>query len=385
MGRILSRGTRDNPKFYADYYDVDGTRRTKLLRGVQNKREAKERLSTIEGRVAAGQPGIDSAQRVGVRIGVQTSRQLFDQWLESLQNRNADDDRSRAKLHLIPVWTKVPLEEAQEMTAVMRWLDQMRASEKLSEQSMRHNLNLLSRFFAWAIERGHAKVNPVRMIPQGKRPKSSAGGGSEAPWIRDDETVTKLLAVLPTPVNLMFLLGNRSGMRPGEVAGLRIEDFAWTTEGIIRVAHSYDGPLKEDKHGQGKVKWVPAPAPGDLERTITPWLERRRSEGAKPSDLVFHFKPMKPQNRRRTSTWVGYRKEYVEAKWSDATKTLKLDLTLYEATRHSFVSRNLAAGIPLDEVSAAVGHSSPEITKRFYARYVRKSYSAMIRQELKIF
>ena len=94
-------------------------------------------------------------------------------------------------------------------------------------------------------------------------------------------------------------------------------------------------------------------------------------------------KTAKPQNRRRTSTWVGYRKEYVEAKWSDATKTLKLDLTLYEATRHSFVSRNLAAGIPLDEVSAAVGHSSPEITKRFYARYVRKSYSAMIRQELK--
>jgi hypothetical protein len=44
MGRIFVRGTRDLPKVYADYFDVDGTRRTRLLRGVRTKSEGKEAL-----------------------------------------------------------------------------------------------------------------------------------------------------------------------------------------------------------------------------------------------------------------------------------------------------------------------------------------------------
>jgi integrase len=54
-------------------------------------------------------------------------------------------------------------------------------------------------------------------------------------------------------------------------------------------------------------------------------------------------------------------------------------MTFYEATRHSFISRNLEAGVPLDEVSAAVGHSSPVVTKRHYDRFVRRSFSSAIR------
>jgi integrase len=163
------------------------------------------------------------------------------------------------------------------------------------------------------------------------------------------------------------------------VCGLRIEDFAWVSDGIIRAEHSYGGPLKEDKgHGPApKAKWVPAAM--DVEEVMGPWLKRRKKDGAGPTDLVFPFQAAKPQNRKRTSGWTGYRKEYVESVWSKVVDELGVKLNWYEATRHSFVSRNLAAGVPLDEVSAAVGHSSPVVTMRFYARYVRKSFSAAIR------
>jgi len=43
------------------------------------------------------------------------------------------------------------------------------------------------------------------------------------------------------------------------------------------------------------------------------------------------------------------------------------------------VSRNLEAGVPLDEVSAAIGHSSPVVTRRYYDHFVRKTYSAGLR------
>ena len=57
-------------------------------------------------------------------------------------------------------------------------------------------------------------------------------------------------------------------------------------------------------------------------------------------------------------------------------------MTWYEATRHSFVSRHLANGASLDEVSAAVGHSSPVVTKRLYDHFIRRSFSPRLRTGL---
>jgi hypothetical protein len=41
---------------------------------------------------------------------------------------------------------------------------------------------------------------------------------------------------------------------------------------------------------------------------------------------------------------------------------------------------NLTRGASLDEVSAAVGHSSPTVTGRWYDHYVRKTVSAGMRE-----
>jgi hypothetical protein len=59
-----------------------------------------------------------------------------------------------------------------------------------------------------------------------------------------------------------------------------------------------------------------------------------------------------------------------------------VELTWYQATRHSFVSRNLKNGASLDEVSAALGHSSPVVTRTYYDRFVRKVFSPEFRQGL---
>ena len=57
-------------------------------------------------------------------------------------------------------------------------------------------------------------------------------------------------------------------------------------------------------------------------------------------------------------------------------------MTRYQATRHSSVSRHLTRGASLDEVSAAVGDSSPVVTKRCYDYYVRRTFSAKLRAGL---
>jgi hypothetical protein len=111
---------------------------------------------------------------------------------------------------------------------------------------------------------------------------------------------------------------------------------------------------------------------------IGPWLERRRREGAGPEDLV--FAPTTPGDRPRTSGWPGIRREFVQSCWEAARIAREVpDMTFYEATRHSFISRNLEAGVSLDEVCAAVNHSSPVVTKMHYPRFIRRSFSDAIR------
>jgi len=384
MGTAFNRGTKAKPNWYVGYQE--GGKWHYKPSHQPTKALAKAYVQEVEARIARGLVGIEE------RTEADRFATAFGTFLETLRNRNADDDRSRGLLHVLPAFRTRLVTEVS-LAAVMDWIDKQRAAGELSDASIRHNMNLLSRFFSWAIARGKATINPVRQIPMGSRPTQAVK--SDTPWLDDDTTVRQLIAALEEPINYMFYLGNRSGLRTGEAAGLRMSDMAFLEEGLIRARFSYDGPLKEDKKGDGKIKWVPAPEDG-LE-FLGPWLEMRKKQGAGPEDLVF------PCARRNGGC---YRKEYIEACWERAApkyvgghevtrekksgdkgkkKTvtaLHPAMTWYQATRHSFVSRHLSAGATLDEVSAAVGHSSPVVTKRFYDHFVRRSFSPRLRAGL---
>ena len=379
MAAIVKRGTRSNPKFYIQFSrgqtpDGEPVRCTRLLKGVQNLNQARDEVARVERELAAGRDPFEEVVIVPGTVGAVAP--LIKQWMDSLTNRNARDDQSRATRHLLPRFGRMKLDDIT-LPVVMTWIDELAKSD-LAPSSQRHTLNLLSRFYSWCIERGLATINPVRMVPVGKRP--TGGVNPDQPWLEDEKKVPALMRELGPELGLMFYLSNRSGLRLGEACGLRLSDLEFLGEGVIRVARSYGGPLKEDKKDQGKIKWVPAPV--DAEKVLRVHLKQRKLQGAQPGDLIVPFVPDKPQNRRRTSDWTGYRKEFAEAAWEEAAEACGVKLTWYQATRHSFVSRSLKAGVSLDEVSVAVGHSTPVVTKRHYAHFVRKTFNPVLRQGL---
>ena len=363
MGSIYNRGTRSKPNWYVSYKDRDGKRRTIASRQ-PTKALARRFVEQIESRIADGLVGLDTDDEQP------TCDELLPEWAASLRNRNASDDRQRMTKHVLPAFASHKLAEIS-VPVVMRWIDEQRANSGLADSSIRHNLNLLSRFFSWAIERGMIELNPVRQIPIGKRPKQSRK--KDIPWLQDDAQVAKLVEGLPEPANYMFYLGNRSGMRTGEICGIRLSDFGFLDEGVLRVRYSYDGPLKEDKDEEGKTKWVPAA--DDCAAFLGPWLEKRRAAGALAEDFVFPA----PTNKRKPCN-----ARYLERRWLAVSKDVGVKITWYQATRHSFTSRLLAAGVPLDEVSAALGHSSPVVTRRYYDHFIRRSYSSDMRGGLNL-
>ncbi len=308
---------------------------------------------------------------------------LMLSWLETLTNRNADDDRQRMHKHVIPVF-KAKQVRAVRVADVMEWVDAMRTATaptetppttgkhrgrkakvgRLADGTIRHNLNLLSRFFSWATVRGYVEANPCRSIPTTARPQSAPK--KNVPYIRDDEMVRKILHALPAPVDLMFYLGHTSGLRLGEVCGLRLSDLDNLADGTIRVRYSYDGPLKEDKRRVGLVKRVPAGLGADA--MLRPWINRRLAQGAQPEDLLF----VAPEGG-------CYGRMFVNRAWRSVAASLRLRVGWYEATRHSFASRLLEAGNTFDEVAAALGHSSPVVTGRYYAHFKRETFSGTMR------
>ena len=149
----------------------------------------------------------------------------MDKWAAQLTNRSADDDRSRLKIMIAPIFKDRRIADVK-LSTVMEWIDAQRAATKMTtikaedgtekeetvprfkEPTIRHGLNLLSRYFGWAVERDYMKVNPVRMISQGSRPKQTPK--SDRPWLDDDVLVRRVYNALPPPVDLMFYLGNRA-------------------------------------------------------------------------------------------------------------------------------------------------------------------------------
>ena len=116
MGDILRRGTRDKPRFYIRYQDLDAGRKTRRVR-VSTRDEARQLLALAEARAAQGRVGMEPI------VALPKCGPLMDEWLETLANRNAADDRSRYKRHIKAAFADMLVRDAQEIGPVMSWME----------------------------------------------------------------------------------------------------------------------------------------------------------------------------------------------------------------------------------------------------------------------
>ena len=389
MASLVRRGTRTAPVWFVKYehdVDEDGTlkrkQRWKKLEGFAPKAKTdpalQDEFNRIKREIGAGRDPFLKAP------APKTAGALFDLWGQSLTNRSASNDRIILRKHLQPKFGHVTVEGITRK-AIKEWLGELVAAKKedgsprLSAQTQKHILGVLSRWFTWAIEEEHTTVefNPVKMV---KRPVVVH---KKRAWLEVDgeEKLAALVAAIGSPFDLMLTLGNRTGMRLGELCGLRLKDLDYLAKGYITVSHSYDGPLKEDKRGEGKVKTVPAPV--DAAEAFKMHVARRKLQGAKPDDLV--FVPTKMLSRR--SGWAGIRRETVKYAWWRACKAVGLVgddgktpvLTFYGATRKTAASRADRSDVAVEQISDSLGHADTAMTRKHYIDHKRTVFAPELR------
>ena len=258
--------------------------------------------------------------------------------------------RSALQVHLIPQFGDRPLERI-DVRAVERFIAAERR-EGRAPKSIRNYLGVLHSIFELGIEKGWTRENPVKRVA---KPENS--GNPEIRFLTIEEVEAVLVAVpdevLGSIEATLYLTGAMTGLRQGELLGLRWSDVDWLA-GKVRVRRAYvRGEYGTTKSRRG-FRAVP------LADRVGAELEdlSRRSAFTADDDLVFgHPQTGKPLDRSK-----------VHKRFKAAVKAAGVRDVRFHDLRHTFGTRMAAIGVPMRTLQEWMGHADFKTTL-IYADY----------------
>jgi len=175
------------------------------------------------------------------------------------------------------------------------------------------------------------------------------------PHILSFEEQEKLLAVAPPRVRVLTVMGVETGMRTGEMKGLRWEDID-LLNCALRV---------EKSKSRAGIRSVPLSVTCKSEL-----LKWRNLVGPEYSEWVF------PNLSNRRHPLQGGRKA-----WASALKKAGIPFFPIYNLRHTFASRMTAAGVSPITIAQMLGHASTQIVPRYAQVLDQNRFEAMKKLE----
>lgn len=234
---------------------------------------------------------------------------------------------------------------------------------KLSSNSIKKHLALLSSLFSQAERWGMVHANPCKRVTPPKVERKS-------PRIYDEETLARFLAHLETePVKhrLMVSLALTGGLRREEIFGLRWKDVSFSNATVvIRQASVYiPGEIvTKAPKTTGSARTISLPP-----STMALLTEHQREQAAEQkalgdkwitSDRVFTKWNGEPAHPHSFGTWL-----------TRFTKKHGLPHISPHNFRHMNATYLIVAGTDIRTVAGKLGHSKTSTTVNVYAQYVQ--------------
>lgn len=234
-------------------------------------------------------------------------------------------------------------------------IQQFMLSLEVGPATINKTMNILSLIFDFAVTMKMVYHNPCKGIKKPKIPKSK-----HVTW--GEDTISKFLSaecVTKSKVYAALVILFTTGMRPGEVCGLRWGDFKedhfTPTIGINRYGTETD--LKNDKAHESV--FVPDFFIPYLKRFKTAQKTIFFSKGHKLNNKSF-INCLEPDMRPMTP-------EYLSDKFTELVEKTKLPkITLYEA-RHSFGTNMMKNGVNPKKVAELMRHTTVRTTLDNYS------------------
>jgi integrase len=213
--------------------------------------------------------------------------------------------------------------------------------EQLPEKSLKSTKNVmdaLRNFFK--ILRNHDFVSDMPTFPvitlDRKTPR----------WI-DRATQVEILKSIPEGDRPIFTFLAFQGVRPGEARALKVKDLSFKEETLI-VSRTFSDRIIRERV-KGKVS-----RPRAINPLLLPML-KDQCKNKHPEAYVF-------VNPRTNGT---YTQNIINELWNDARTQAGIDVSLYQATRHSLASNLLKDGAALKSISDILGHTDIRTTLKY--------------------
>jgi integrase len=276
----------------------------------------------------------------------------------------ADDDRKSystqvtyegyLKKWILPRWRTYPLKDikAVDVEKWLKWLCFPKTGVPLARGSRAKIRNIMSALYSHAIRWEWAEKNPISNVRQSaKRQK--------APDVLTPEEIMAFLKELSDPLRIMIELDAFTGLRRGELIGLRWQDVDFENL-ILHIRRSLVAMVEGAPKTEASLKDIPMDA--QTAESLLAW--RQRSPHAGLSDWVF----ASPHTKGRQPYWPGTLWRYYgkpALKRAAITKQVS-----YHTFRHTFGTLLNANGENPKVVQELLRHASLKVTTDVYMQAV---------------
>lgn len=346
-GWLIKRGKRKPVwvgRYREDAIRADGSRvriqRSVVLGPVSQlgKREAQRLLAE---RLAAINQGRHKPESLAI-----FQQFVLERWepaiLPTLRFSTARNYRHLIRRHLLPFFGVLPLARISPADVQVFLAEKAKRFAPKTVLSLR---NLLSKIFGTAQRWGYLQANPAK--------------GAQVPALtatRERVTLTPeqvrgLLAVLPEPYRTMVLLAVLSGLRRGEIFGLRWKAVDFEHKCIIVAESMYEGHSAPPKTRASRRKVF-------VDQVVLDALARLRPQYCQPDDLVFHTRrgtPLNPNNVRQRILLPACRRAGVPP-------------VGWHTFRYTYSTWADPSGESIKALQAQLGHTDPHLTLSVYTQ-----------------
>jgi integrase len=223
------------------------------------------------------------------------------------------------------------------------------------------HLRVLGACLQAAVFYRYSESNPVRQLPPAHRPRPER---KEAAYFENEELPRLFAHLEDVPSRTLCLVALKTGMRQGELLGLRWSDID-LEQAVVRVRRSYTGgrlstPKNRERRDVDLIS--------DVVELLTVW--RRESGSASQRDsLVF------PGDNGRaflTPTVLLRRQLYPAMERASIPRVGPTqEKRTFHSFRHTFAKRALERGAQITWLSRHLGHSSLKVTTDIYGHWER--------------
>jgi integrase len=353
VGTVRKRAWKGQAVYYVDYIAASGERiRQTIGPGEEGRRLARKVLAQREAEAQLGIHRLPATR-------TPTFGEFAADWLERQQARRlapktADLYRGIVSHHLTPAFGTMHLGSITRAD-VEHFLAQQ---SHLSASTVGQFLKRLKAIFADAVEHGQLAENVAAKVKLPVRPDRHAEMAILTP-----EQFDRLLDVAGAPWRTLYLVAVRTGLRRGEILGLKWSDVN-LGERYLDVRRSL-GRVRDGEHyvvRADPLKTKKSRRRVGLTADVAEALLAHPAGDDPTMDYVFRSRrggPIDPDD-----VWPAFHKHLTLAHLPEIP---------FHSLRHTFASFAIAAGVGVKTLQVMLGHASSQITLDRYAHLLPTS------------